>query len=124
MNYITEEEFKDGIRPWGRFITLEDGDTYRVKRVEVLPGRRMSYQYHARRSEHWVIVSGNCRVTLDGGVVDLCAGDAIDIPLRSTHRIANSGSELLIFIEVQRGDYFGEDDIIRLEDDYGRTAKE
>ncbi len=124
MEYITEQEFREGIRPWGRFITLEERDTYKVKRVEVLPGRRLSYQFHARRSEHWVIVSGNCRVTLDGDVVDLCAGEAIDIPPRSAHRIANPGSELLTFIEIQRGDYFGEDDIVRLEDDYGRSKQE
>ncbi len=124
MDSITEKDFRDGIRPWGRFITLEDRETYKVKRVEVLPGQRLSYQKHTRRSEHWVIVSGNCRITLDEDVVDLCTGEAIDIPLGAAHRIANPGSELLIFIEVQRGDYFGEDDIIRLEDDYGRSEKD
>jgi mannose-6-phosphate isomerase len=111
-------------RPWGKFIVLEDCETYKVKRIEVLPGKRLSYQKHARRSEHWMIVGGNCCITLDGQTVDLCAGQTIDIPQGAAHRIANPGSELLTFIEIQRGDYFGEDDIVRLEDDYGRTKKE
>jgi mannose-6-phosphate isomerase len=111
-------------RPWGKYIVLEDRDTYKVKRIEVLPGKRLSYQKHARRAEHWLIVGGNCRITLDGQTVDLCPGQAIDIPCGAAHRIANPGSDLLTFIEIQRGDYFGEDDIVRLEDDYGRTRKE
>ncbi len=111
-------------RPWGRFIVLEDRATYIVKRIEVLPNHRLSYQKHSRRSEHWMIVGGNCRITLEGRIVNLCAGQAIDIPPGAAHRIANTGPELLTFVEIGRGDYCGEDDIIRLEDDYGRAKKE
>ncbi len=110
-------------RPWGRFIVLEDRDTYKVKRIEVLPGQRLSYQKHVRRSEHWMIVGGECRVTLDGRDVDLCSGQTVDIPAGAAHRVANTGLSLLTFIEIQHGTYFGEDDIVRLEDDYGRTDK-
>ncbi len=111
-------------RPWGSFTVIEDQKTYKVKRIEVLPGQRLSYQKHAKRAEHWVIVGGHARVTLDGQDVDLCPGQAIDVPRGSAHRIANVGSDLLTLIEIQQGDYFGEDDIIRLQDDYGRGEKE
>ncbi len=108
-------------RPWGRYNVLEDRDTYKVKRIEVLPGMRLSYQIHHKRAEHWLIVGGLARITLDGREVDLPAGQAIDIPRGAAHRVANPGPELLTLIEVQRGEYFGEDDIVRLEDDYGRA---
>jgi mannose-6-phosphate isomerase len=108
-------------RPWGCYFILEDRDTHKVKRIEVLPGKRLSYQRHEKRAEHWVIVCGRAKVTLNGKEVHLREGQHIDIPKRAAHRIANSGRDLLVFIEVQKGEYFGEDDIIRLEDDFGRT---
>lgn len=101
---------------------LEDQPNYKVKRITVSPGHRLSYQRHARRSEHWFVVEGLARVTLDGVVHDLGPGRAIDIPKGAAHRVENPGGEELLFIEVQRGTYFGEDDILRLEDDYGRTS--
>lgn len=109
-------------RPWGCYTVLDDSSTHKVKRIEVSPQRRLSYQRHKYRAEHWFIVQGAADVTLDGQVERLGPGDAIDIPRGSAHRIANSGSDDLIFIEVQHGDYFGEDDIERLEDDFGRSG--
>jgi mannose-6-phosphate isomerase len=109
------------IRPWGSFTVLDDGDGYKVKRMVVRPGKRLSYQRHARRSEHWFVVEGQGRVTLDGRVSELSKGMAVDIPVTTAHRIENDGATDLVFIEVQHGDYFGEDDIVRLEDDFGRV---
>ena len=110
-------------RPWGSYTVLEEQPTHKVKRIEVLPGQRLSYQKHEKRSEHWVIVAGRAIVTLQGEDVDLSLGQSIDIPRGAPHRIANPGVDLLTIIEIQNGDYFGEDDIIRLEDDYGRVEK-
>jgi mannose-6-phosphate isomerase len=108
-------------RPWGSYTVLEEGSTFKVKRIEVLPGKRLSYQKHAQRAEHWFVVKGTARVTLDGREITVSAGEAIDIPMGSAHRVENPGDEDLIFIEVQRGNYLGEDDIVRLQDDFGRT---
>lgn len=108
-------------RPWGTYEVLDEGTTFKVKRIEVLPGKRLSYQKHAQRAEHWVIVDGTAKVTLDGAEIYVQTGQAIDIPKGSAHRVENEGSELLVFIEVQRGSYLGEDDIVRLQDDFGRV---
>ncbi len=108
-------------RPWGNFTVLDEADTFKVKRIEVLPGKRLSYQIHAQRAEHWYIVAGIATVTLDGKDLHLQAGEAVDIPQGTAHRIENPGAEKMIFVEVQRGTYFGEDDIVRLQDDYGRN---
>ena len=108
-------------RPWGDYAVLDEGHDYKVKRITVAAGRRLSYQRHARREEHWLVVHGAGRVTLDGDESDVHPGSAVDVPVGAAHRIANTGTEPLIFIEVQRGDYFGEDDIVRLDDDYGRA---
>ncbi len=94
----------------------------KVKRIEVLPAKRLSYQKHARRAEHWLVVEGTAKITLDGAEIIKKAGEAIDIPLGAAHRVENPGEELMVFIEVQRGDYLGEDDIVRLEDDFGRNS--
>ena len=109
-------------RPWGTFTVLDEGDTFKVKRIEVLPGKRLSYQKHAQRAEHWVVVEGTAKVTLDDRDITVQVGEAIDIPIGSAHRVENPGDELLVFIEVQRGSYLGEDDIIRLQDDFGRAS--
>ena len=100
---------------------LDEGANYKVKRIEVLPGKRLSYQKHAQRAEHWFIVQGTAKVTLDDREITLSAGQAIDIPVGAAHRIENPGEELLVFVEVQTGSYLGEDDIIRLADNYGRV---
>lgn len=109
-------------RPWGTFTVLDEGENYKVKRIEVLAGKRLSYQKHSQRAEHWFVVQGSANVTLDDREITVRAGEAIDIPLGAAHRIENRGQELLIFVEVQRGNYLGEDDIVRLDDDFGRTG--
>jgi mannose-6-phosphate isomerase len=108
-------------RPWGSYTVLEEGTTFKVKRIEVLPGKRLSYQKHSQRAEHWVVVEGTAEVTLDGNEITVRTGEAIDIPVGAAHRVENPGETDLIFIEVQRGNYLGEDDIQRLHDDYGRA---
>ncbi len=109
-----------GERPWGKYYVLEDEKTHKVKRIEVNPDQRLSYQFHYHRSEVWTVVSGEALVILDGKEHNLQSGDVIKIPQGAKHRIKNPGKELLVFIEVQYGSYFGEDDIIRLQDDYAR----
>ena len=111
-------------RPWGTFTVLDEADGFKVKRIEVLPGKRLSYQKHAKRAEHWVVVHGTAKVTLDDQDIIVKAGEAIDIGIGAAHRVENPGDETLVFIEVQRGSYLGEDDIVRLQDDFGRAAKE
>ena len=109
-------------RPWGSFSVLDEGDNFKVKRIEVLPGKRLSYQKHSQRAEHWVVVQGSAKVTLDDKEIIVSTGEAIDIAIGSAHRVENPGSDLLVFIEVQRGSYLGEDDIVRLQDDFGRAG--
>jgi mannose-6-phosphate isomerase-like protein (cupin superfamily) len=108
-------------RPWGTFTVLDESKDYKVKRIEVLPGKRLSYQKHSQRAEHWVVVKGTAKVTVDDREIIVRAGEDIDIGIGSAHRVENPGAETLIFIEVQRGTYLGEDDIVRLQDDFGRT---
>jgi len=109
-------------RPWGRFVILDEGHDFKVKRIEVIPGKRLSYQRHQKRSEHWFVVRGTAKVTLNGNEFLVPAGQAIDIEREVAHRVENPDeSEMLVFIETQTGTYFGEDDIVRLEDDFGRT---
>ena len=108
-------------RPWGRFYVLHNEPTYKLKRIEVDPGGRLSYQFHHQRSEAWTIVEGTGTITLDDLVQDYQKGETVLIPQGMKHRIENKGSEKVVFIEVQTGTYFGEDDIVRIEDDYNRT---
>lgn len=109
-------------RPWGSFTVLDEGESYKVKRIEVLPGKRLSYQRHSRRAEHWFVVRGTAKVTLNGREILVTHGQSIDIEKGDAHRVENAdGTEPLVFIETQTGDYFGEDDIERIEDDFGRT---
>lgn len=117
---ILAERKREDHRPWGFYQILSDMSDHKVKRVTVYPGQRLSYQRHFRRSEHWYVVKGWGVVTKNGQESELTSGQAIDLPVESWHRIRNPGNENLVFIEVQTGDYFGEDDIERSEDDYGR----
>ena len=110
-------------RPWGTFTVLDEGNNFKVKRIEVLPGKRLSYQKHSQRAEHWVVVQGTAKVTLDDRQSVLASGEAIDIAIGSAHRVENPGTDTLVFIEVQRGSYLGEDDIVRLQDDFGRVEE-
>jgi mannose-6-phosphate isomerase len=109
-------------RPWGRFTILDEGDRFKVKRIEVLPGKRLSYQRHQKRAEHWFVVQGRAKVTLNDDEILVNTGESIDIGRGDAHRVENPDAAPLIFIETQTGTYFGEDDIERLEDDFGRTS--
>ena len=117
MNNSTETDH----RPWGYYIVLTVEPDHKVKRIVVYPGKRLSLQRHQKRSEHWFVVSGQGIVTLDGLRLNKKGGESGNIPCGSSHRIENTGTVDLKFIEVQTGEYFGEDDIERLEDDYGRS---
>jgi len=107
-------------RPWGMFEVLAEGEGYKVKRIEIKPGHRLSLQMHKSRSEHWVVVSGEAVITVGEREMILRANEDALIPRGTKHRVANPGTTLLVFIEVQCGAYLGEDDIIRFEDDYDR----
>jgi mannose-6-phosphate isomerase-like protein (cupin superfamily) len=109
--------------PWGTWEVLLENPRYKVKRIVVNPGQRLSYQVHSKRSEHWMVVEGRASVTLKGETRQLETGQTVDIPVGMPHRIANEEGSPLAFIEIQTGSYFGEDDIVRLEDDYDRTTK-
>jgi mannose-6-phosphate isomerase len=108
-------------RPWGRYTVLGGSDGYQVKEIVVDPGKRLSYQLHRHRSKHWFVVGGAGQVVLDGQARDVGVGDAVDVGTGELHRIGNTGSDPLVFIEVQVGDYLGEDDIERIDDDFGRA---
>ncbi len=112
---------RENYRPWGHYENLSEREDHKVKRIVVEPGKRLSLQKHKRRAEHWVVISGEAIMTLDDKEIFLTAGQSVDIPQGAAHRIMNPGSVPLVFVEAQMGDYFGEDDIIRLEDDYGRV---
>jgi len=116
MNMVEDE----ATRPWGRYEILAEGDAHKIKTIWVNPGKRLSYQRHENRAEHWFIVQGDARITLNGDTFEMGAGDSIDIEIGDLHRIENIGSTDVIFVEVQTGTYFGEDDIERIEDDFGR----
>jgi len=110
-------------RPWGAWTVLEAGDGYKVKRLEVLPGKRLSLQKHFCRSEHWVVVQGTARVTNGDRVFLLETNQSTFIPLGAVHRLENPDSALLVLIEVQSGNDLRETDIVRLEDDFGRCGE-
>lgn len=109
-------------RPWGHYTVLADEPDHKVKRIVVQPGKRLSLQRHQQRSEHWYVIKGEAQVTLDANLHVLRTGDAVDIPVHTKHRIENIGTVELVFIEVQTGSYFGEDDIERFDDDFGRVG--
>jgi len=108
------------IRPWGRWTVLGHGEGYKVKRIEVNPGHRLSLQFHHHRSEHWIVVSGTAKVTIGGRSEYVHAQESTFVPAGTSHRIENPGPNLLTIIEIQSGSYLGEDDIVRVQDDYGR----
>lgn len=121
-NTAKVEEHMFEQRPWGMFERVHEGEGYQVKRLEVAPGGRLSLQYHHHRSEHWVVVKGMPTVTVDDDVRVLNPGESVDVPLGAVHRLENFGVEPVQIIEIQRGDYLGEDDIVRVEDTYDRPA--
>ena len=110
-----------GDRPWGYYLVLHEEDGHKVKQIVVRPGCRLSLQRHRRRAEHWQGVRGEAAVTRGKEVIRLLPGGSIDIPLGALHRVESVGVENLVVIEIQMGEYLGEDDIERFEDDYGRA---
>ena len=120
IDCLTTEKFH---RPWGWYTTIHGNDYngYKVKMICVYPKSRLSLQSHNKRSEHWVIIRGNAKVQLGGDFLELCENQHIYIPKQTLHRIENVGATNVVFIETQLGDYLGEDDIIRYEDDYNRA---
>lgn len=111
------------IRPWGRWTVLGEGEGYKVKRIEVKPGHRLSLQRHTHRSEHWIVVAGTARIVIADRTSLVHTQESTFVPAGAAHRIENPGPLPLIIIEIQNGLYLGEDDIARLQDDYGRSAE-
>ena len=118
-NLLHEEYF----RPWGSYICLDAGGNFQVKRLIVNPSGILSLQKHFKWSEHWTVVSGVASITLNDDEFELGVNESVYIPIEAIHRIANKSNELVEIIEVQCGDYLGEDDIVRYEDNYGRIEK-
>jgi mannose-6-phosphate isomerase len=116
MNPLTRED-----RPWGSWTVLEEGPAYKIKRLEVAPGKRMSLQMHYHRSEHWVVVSGTARVVIGDRTGLVHRQESTFVPAGTVHRIENPGLIPLVIIEIQNGQYLEEDDIVRLQDDHGRV---
>ena len=113
-------EHKKIHRPWGSYESLEEGNSWQIKKIEVNPGASLSLQLHKHRSEHWIVVEGNAKVQISEEIKFLSKNESIYIPKETKHRLINTGVSPLILIEVQTGDYLGEDDIIRFDDIYGR----
>ena len=113
-NLIIEE------RPWGGYVVLIDDESYKVKKLIINPKKRFSLQYHHKRSESWIVVKGKVEITLGEKKKIYSYGDIVTVPVKTIHRIENIGDEIAEIIEVQTGTYFGEDDIVRIEDDFGR----
>jgi mannose-6-phosphate isomerase len=109
------------LRPWGSFTILEEGRGHKIKRIEVKPGHRLSLQMHYHRSEHWIVVCGTAMVTRDDREEILHSNQSTYVPACTKHRLENPGVIPLVIIEVQNGEYLGEDDIVRFEDDYARN---
>ena len=119
MDNSTENSSRDR-RPWGYYEILSEHQDFRIKRIVVFPGHRTSLQKHRQRSEHWLVLKGAGMIVVENSEREIKKGDSVDIPAGSVHRTGNSGEEDLVIIEIQTGQYFGEDDIERIADDYGR----
>jgi mannose-6-phosphate isomerase-like protein (cupin superfamily) len=115
------ETFPGETRPWGNFIVLRDLPHYKLKQLQVLPGQRLSLQMHHRREEHWIVTRGTPEITVGEKTWTAKPGEYIHIPLQAQHRLANCSTEMAELIEIQLGEYFGEDDIVRFQDDYQRA---
>ncbi len=111
-------------RPWGWYQTVDRGERFKVKRIGVFPGRKLSLQRHHHRAEHWVVVKGTAEVTVDGEITLLRENESVYIPMGAVHRLANPGRIMVEIMEVQTGAYLEEDDIVRIEDDFGRSPEE
>ena len=116
-----KQEMED--RPWGGYVILIDSEKFKVKKLIINPKKRFSLQYHNKRTETWTIVKGKLEITIGDKKQIYSYGETVSVPVKTIHRIENIGDEIAEIIEVQTGTYFGEDDIVRLEDDFGRSAK-
>jgi mannose-6-phosphate isomerase len=112
-----------GLRPWGSYTVLEEGRGYKIKRIDVKPGHRLSLQMHHHRSEHWIVVSGTAKVVCGDNEILLATNQSTYVPPCTKHRLENVGVLPLVLIEVQNGEYLGEDDIVRFQDDYARVEQ-
>ena len=121
MEHKTSELHQTAHRPWGTYTVLEEGPLYKIKRIEVKSGASLSLQMHHHRSEHWIVVDGVATVTNGDQILELKSNESTYIPVESKHRLENKTDKNLIIIEVQCGQYLGEDDIVRFDDKYGRT---
>jgi mannose-6-phosphate isomerase-like protein (cupin superfamily) len=119
---VINQRSREDHRPWGYYQILADAPDHKVKRIVVYPGKRLSLQRHRRRAEHWYVIQGEALVTCDAEELRVTSGQAVDLPQGCIHRVMNPGPGDMVFIEVQTGDYFGEDDIERIEDDFGRIV--
>jgi len=113
---------ESGERPWGKYTVLDENTSYKIKRIEVKPGQRLSLQMHHHRSEHWIVVSGAALVICAGRQLVVNVNESTFIPIGEKHRLENPGKIPLVIIEVQNGEYLGEDDIVRFDDDYDRCG--
>lgn len=111
------------LRPWGKYQVLYVDDKCKVKKITISPNQRLSYQYHSKRQERWVVTQGILTIILNGEKIIKYPGEGIFIPLGAKHRAWNETDEIVEFIEIQTGTYFGEDDIVRIQDDYNRDEK-
>ena len=129
LDKLNKKGFKEAIehkkihRPWGSYTSIEEGKFWKVKRIEVMPKQSLSLQMHHHRAEHWIVVNGNAKVEINGVITLLNVNESIFVPLGAKHRLSNPGKIPLILIEVQSGEYLGEDDIVRFDDIYGRELK-
>jgi mannose-6-phosphate isomerase len=119
--YPGDRSMERGERPWGSYLVLDESSSYKIKRIEVLPGQRLSLQKHHHRSEHWIVVSGTALVTCGDQQQVINVNESTFIPIGQNHRLENPGKIPLVIIEVQSGEYLGEDDIVRFDDDYNRS---
>ena len=119
--HITAKEHLTVQRPWGKYTVLHEAPQFKVKRIEVNPGKKLSLQLHHKRSEHWVVVQGSARLTVGERIATLAPNESIYVPMQIKHRIENATDQPLVMVEVQCGDYLGEDDIVRFSDDFGRA---
>lgn len=108
-------------RPWGTYYKLHEEPGVWVKRIEVNPGERLSLQTHAKRSEKWIVVAGHGLAIVNGKEIPLAPGSVVDVPVNIPHRLGNNSQRMLVIIEIATGEYLGEDDIVRLQDDYLRS---
>jgi mannose-6-phosphate isomerase-like protein (cupin superfamily) len=111
------------VRPWGSYTVLEESEKYKIKKIVVQPGKRLSLQLHNKRSEHWIVIAGKAQVVIGKKKYSLASGQSIYVPRKMPHRLSNTGKILLQIVEVAQGSYVGEDDIVRLDDDFGRGDK-